>query len=193
MLRKIPAACDFSFTATWLAGRSPAFRSTVPEMIPSVRSEVEACAFAVGAHANAAMVTKRLGRNPAARHNFFMFCNLLSISTCCALLGRSLRRLGGWWSQFVRPRTATSNSHFGLRLWSRQRALHHFPWYQPSRARTYALIRALRVPQCPSFHPLSFAPPKNAPAHSCSDSLTPPSSFFSSPCLRSLFLRKFFL
>src|SRR5690242_16754452 len=121
-------------------------------MIPSVRSEVEACAFAFGANENTVTVTKRLGKNPAIRHNFFTFCNLHSISTCCALLRRPLRRLGGWWSPSVRPRSATSNSHFGLRLWSRQRALHRFPWYQPSRARTNALIYAPRLPLQPPVH-----------------------------------------
>src|SRR5438477_2721337 len=108
MLRNIPTACDFSFTATWLAGRLPAFRSTVPEMIPSVRSEVGACAFAVGAHTNAVMVPKRMGKNPTLRYNFFAFCNLHSISTCCALLRRSLGRLGGCWGQSV----TAANSHF---------------------------------------------------------------------------------
>src|SRR5947207_13948281 len=108
MLRNIPAACDFSFTATWLAGRLPAFSSTVPEMIPSVRSEVEACAFVVGAHTNAVMVTKRMERNPAIKRNFLAFCNLHSISTCCALLRCSLGRLGGCRGQSV----TAANNHF---------------------------------------------------------------------------------
>ena len=120
-LRKIPTACDFSFTATWLAGRLPVFSSTVPEMIPSVCSELGSCALAVGAQITTVMLMKRKGRNPAVKYNFFTFFDLHSISTCCALLRCFLRRLGGWGSQFLRPRTATSDSHFRLRLWSRQR------------------------------------------------------------------------
>src|SRR2546429_1624531 len=109
MLRNIPAACDFNFTATWLAGRLFAFKSTVPEIFPSVCSETGACACAIGAQTVAAILKKRRERNPALRHDFFTFRNLHSISTCCALLRHSLRRLGGWGRD--RKSTRLNSSH----------------------------------------------------------------------------------
>src|SRR5216110_517666 len=75
MLRNIPAACDFNFTATWLAGRLFAFKSTLPEIFPSACSEPGACAFAIGAQTVAAIMKKmkkRRERNPALKHNFII-------------------------------------------------------------------------------------------------------------------------
>src|SRR2546428_8607030 len=87
-LRKIPATCDFSFTATWLAGRFPFFKSTVPEIVPPVCSAEGgcACAIAVGAQTIKLMLRNRMGSNAAFRDQFLKSCNLHSISTCCALL-----------------------------------------------------------------------------------------------------------
>src|SRR5260370_42258211 len=56
------------------------------------------------------MLRIRMARNQALTIKFLAFCNLHSISTCCALLRHFLGRLGGWGSPSVRPRSATSNS-----------------------------------------------------------------------------------
>src|SRR5205807_1360153 len=121
MLRNIPAACDFNFTATWLAGRLFAFKSTVPEIFPSICSELRTCAFAIGAQRVAVMLRKRIARNPAFSEHFLRFCNLHSISTCCALLRYSsgdlaVGRVNPHGRELPLP-TVT----FRLRLWSRLR------------------------------------------------------------------------
>src|SRR5438445_13817708 len=60
MLRNIPAACDFNFTATWLAGRLFAFKSTVPEIFPSLLSNGELWAPTMGVQAIKARFREKL-------------------------------------------------------------------------------------------------------------------------------------
>jgi hypothetical protein len=163
-LRNIPTACDFSFTATWLAGRFPFFKSTVPEIFPLGCSSVGscACAVAIGAQTSKLMLRNKVGRNAAFRHHFLKSCNLHSISTCCALLSYFLWRLGG----LGEPLRAAANSHFqqsfsGCGCGFASAALHLFP-RKPSRALTNAPISAPRMPKCPPLHTLPFVPPKNA-------------------------------
>src|SRR6266481_1581607 len=81
-------------------------------MMPSVCS-LESCAIAAGGRRSAVILRrkKRIEQNPILEDNFFTFCTLHSISTCCALLRFTLGSISGWGSQFERRRLATSNSH----------------------------------------------------------------------------------
>src|SRR5713226_1374376 len=139
-----------SFTTTWIAGRFLVFKSTVPEIVPVLCSLLEPCAFAIGTHTIAIVLRKRIARNPAFDHHFLKFCNLHSISTCCALSRYFLWRLGGWGRQSVRRRTATSNSHFRTAVVVSPASFCTFsPSNQPSRAPTNAHISAPCMPNRP--------------------------------------------
>src|SRR2546430_7785326 len=125
MLRNIPSACDFNFTATWLAGRLFAFKSTVPEIFPSICSELRTCALAIGAQTTTLMLTKRIARNPDFSERFLTFCNLHSISTCCALLRHFLWRLGGWGGTHTAADCHFQQSPSGCGCGLPTAALHH--------------------------------------------------------------------
>src|SRR5881392_2291389 len=135
------------------------------------------------------MLTKRIARNPDSSERFLTFCNLHSISTCCALLRHCLRRLavGG-----VNPHGCElplPTVTFRLRLWSRQRRFAPFPRNQPSCARTNTTISAPRMPRRSPLHPPPGMPLKRLGSQKRLYAL---SSFFSLRQCRHPSLRIFF-
>src|SRR5260370_19613089 len=146
-LRNIPATCDFNFTATWLAGRFPFFKSTVPEIFPPVCSSVGscACANAVGAQTIKLMLRNKVGTNAALREHFLKSCNLHSISTCCALLSYSSGDLADGGNHSCGGDQPVPTFIFGLRMCSRLRRFEPFPWNLPSRAPTNVRLSAPRM------------------------------------------------
>src|SRR5436853_464410 len=161
MLRNIPAACDFNFTATWLAGRLFAFKSTVPEIFPSICSELRTCALAIGAQTTTLMLTKRIARNPDFSERFLTFCNLHSISTCCALLRHFLRRLGGWGATHTAANCHFQQSPSGCGCGLASAALHHSPETNRRVRGPIPPIYAPRMPQRQPLHPPPDTPLKN--------------------------------
>src|SRR2546421_6175976 len=78
------------------------------------------------------MLTKRIARNPDSNERFLTFCNLHSISTCCALLRHCLRRLAVWGGKSYGCEIAPPTIPFQLPVGARPRPVSPFPRKPPS-------------------------------------------------------------
>src|SRR5580698_9493726 len=94
-LRNTPAARDFRLTATWVAGRLSASRSTVPEISPSVFSKLDTCALALGVQTMGRRFRKKLSTRSGRSLVRWQNVSTVDTSSCISTYGAPLRGASG--------------------------------------------------------------------------------------------------